>query len=147
LQRQKDPSPRTGAAYIGLGEACLLPIGYAFSTSFTYPHPIDYVFSTHFSTSFTCPGPGSDSAKTLLHMCTLVVYPNLWVVARGSQRHLVMAYVASHSTGLTRTKFSVQRRFICLQRGTGRDKRQRQETEGKGEEKRAKGERGRNICS
>jgi hypothetical protein len=34
--------------------------------------------------------------KTLLHTHTLVVYPNLWVVASGSQRHLVMAYVASH---------------------------------------------------
>ena len=42
---EKTPSPRTGAAYIGLGEACLHPIGYAFSTS------------------FTCLGPGSDSAK------------------------------------------------------------------------------------
>ena len=51
--------PRIGAAFIGLGEACLHPIGYAFSTSFTCPHPIGYVFST----SFTCPGPGSDSAK------------------------------------------------------------------------------------
>ena len=30
-------------------------------------------------------------------MYTLVVYPNLCVVASGSQRHLVMAYVASHS--------------------------------------------------
>ena len=25
LQRQRDPKPRTGAAYIGLGEACLTP--------------------------------------------------------------------------------------------------------------------------
>jgi hypothetical protein len=29
-------------------------------------------------------------------MSTLVVYPNLWVVANGSQRHPAMAYVASH---------------------------------------------------
>ena len=35
--------------------------------------------------------------KTLLHMHTLVVYPNLWVVASGSQHHLIMAYVASHT--------------------------------------------------
>jgi hypothetical protein len=34
--------------------------------------------------------------KTLLHMRTLVVYPNLWVVASGSQHYLVMVYVASH---------------------------------------------------
>ena len=31
-----------------------------------------------------------------MHMRTLVVYPNLRAVASGSQRHLVMAYVASH---------------------------------------------------
>jgi hypothetical protein len=30
-------------------------------------------------------------------MRTLVVYPNSWVVASGSQRHLVMAFAASHS--------------------------------------------------
>ena len=30
-------SPRTGAAYIGLGVACLYLIGCAFSTSFTFP--------------------------------------------------------------------------------------------------------------
>ena len=34
--------------------------------------------------------------ETLMHMRTLVVYLNLWAVASGSQRHLVMAYVASH---------------------------------------------------
>jgi hypothetical protein len=65
LQRRKDPEPRTGAAYIGLGEACLHPIGYAFSTSFTCPHLIGYGFST----SFTCAGPGSDSAKKLYCTC------------------------------------------------------------------------------
>jgi hypothetical protein len=58
-EAKKTPNPSTGAAYIGLGEACLHPIGYAFNTSFTCPHPIGYAFST----SFTCPGPGSDSAK------------------------------------------------------------------------------------
>jgi hypothetical protein len=35
--------------------------------------------------------------KTLLHMRTLVVSPNLWVVASGSWRHPAMAYVASHN--------------------------------------------------
>jgi hypothetical protein len=81
---EKPPSPRTGAAYIGLGGACQHPIGYAFGTS------------------FTCLGPGfwrlicMPRQKTLLHMHTLVVYPNLWVVASGSQRHPAMAYVASH---------------------------------------------------
>ena len=45
LRRQKTPSPRTGAVYIGLGVTC--------------PHLIGCAFST----SFTCLGPGSDSAK------------------------------------------------------------------------------------
>ena len=35
--------------------------------------------------------------KTLMHMCTLVVYPYSWVVASGSQRHLIMVFAASHS--------------------------------------------------
>jgi hypothetical protein len=34
LQRWKDPQPRTGAAYIGLGEACLTPGLVMHSTSF-----------------------------------------------------------------------------------------------------------------
>jgi hypothetical protein len=38
--------------------------------------------------------------ETLMHMCTLVVYLNLRVVASGSQHHLVMAYVASHISPL-----------------------------------------------
>jgi hypothetical protein len=33
----------------------------------------------------------------LLYICTLVVYPDLCMVARGSQCHVVMAYVASHN--------------------------------------------------
>jgi hypothetical protein len=45
LQRQKDPEPRNGAAYIGLGVTCPYLIGYATSTS------------------LICVGPGSDSAK------------------------------------------------------------------------------------
>jgi hypothetical protein len=44
------------------------------------------------------PGQAVTQQKILLHMRTLVVYPNVWVVASGSQRHLVMAYVASHIT-------------------------------------------------
>jgi hypothetical protein len=61
--KAKDSEPKTGAAYIGLGEACLHLIGYAFSTS------------------FTCLGPGCDAAKTLMHMHTLVVYPYSWASA------------------------------------------------------------------
>jgi GTPase involved in cell partitioning and DNA repair len=36
--------------------------------------------------------------KTLLHMYTLVVCPNLCVVASSSQRHSATAHVASHIT-------------------------------------------------
>jgi hypothetical protein len=45
LRRRKIPSPRNGAAYIGLGVTCPYLIGYATSTS------------------LICLGPGSDSAK------------------------------------------------------------------------------------
>ena len=93
-------------------------IGYAFTTSFTCLHPIDYalrtsqnliniphlhiytrlvILSVPHRTSLTCLGQAVTWQKTLLHMYTLVVYPNLCVVSSGSQRHLVMAYVASHN--------------------------------------------------
>jgi hypothetical protein len=45
LRRRRSPRPRTGAAYIGLGVTC--------------PHLIGCALST----SFTCLGSGSDSAK------------------------------------------------------------------------------------
>jgi hypothetical protein len=61
--KAKDPEPQKWPAYIGLGVACLYLIAYTFSTP-----P-------------TCLGPGSDSAKSLLHMHTLVVYPYSWVLA------------------------------------------------------------------
>jgi hypothetical protein len=94
-------------------------IGYAFTISFTCLHPIGYalrttqnliniphlhiytrlvMLSVPHRTSLTCPGQAVTRQKSLLHMYILVVYPNLCVVASGSQRHLVMAYVASHKT-------------------------------------------------
>jgi hypothetical protein len=45
LQRRKDPEPRNGTAYIGLGVMCPYLTGYATSTS------------------LICVGPGSDLAK------------------------------------------------------------------------------------
>jgi hypothetical protein len=54
------------------------------------------ILSVSHRTSLSCPGQAVTWQKALLHMYTLVVYPNLCVVASGSQRHLVMAYVASH---------------------------------------------------
>jgi hypothetical protein len=93
-------------------------IGYAFTTSFTCLHPIGYAFRTSQNfiniphlhiytqlvmlsvphrTSLTCLDQAVTRQKTLLHMYTLVVYLNLCMVASGSQHHLVMAYMASHS--------------------------------------------------
>jgi hypothetical protein len=83
-EAKKTLSPRTGAAYIGLGEACLTPDWLCFQyliymstpnwfmhsvchfhASFTYLHPIGHAFST----SFTYLGPGSDWAKKLYCTC------------------------------------------------------------------------------
>jgi hypothetical protein len=120
LRRQEDSEPRTGAAYIGLGEACLTPGLVMHSTSFAYSssdwlfslntslsliiiphlhvsHLIGYSLSVPCRASLSCLGQAVTWWKTLLHMYTLVVYPDLCMVASGSQRHLVMAYVASHT--------------------------------------------------
>jgi hypothetical protein len=48
-------------------------------------------------TSLSCPGQAVSLQKTLLHMYTLVVCPNLCVVASSSQCHSAMAHVASHN--------------------------------------------------
>jgi hypothetical protein len=47
--------------------------------------------------SLSCPGQAVSLQKTLLHMFTLVVCPNLCMVASSSQCHSAMAHVASHS--------------------------------------------------
>jgi hypothetical protein len=119
LRRQEDPEPRTGAAYIGLEEACLTPRLVMHSTSFAcsssdwlfslstslsliiipylhVSHLIGFSLSVPCRASLSCLGQAVTWWKTLLHMYTLVVYPDLCVVASGSQRRLVMAYVASH---------------------------------------------------
>jgi hypothetical protein len=56
-------------------------------------HLIGYILST----SLTCPGQAVTWQKALLHMYTLVVCPDLCVVASSSQHHSAMAHVASHS--------------------------------------------------
>jgi hypothetical protein len=81
LQRQRDAEPRTGAAYIGLGEACLTPglvMHYAsFACSSSDWLLSLYLTEPHYHTSFACltsdwlysqsliimPGPGSVFAK------------------------------------------------------------------------------------
>jgi hypothetical protein len=47
--------------------------------------------------SLLCPGQAVSLQKTLLHMYTLVVCPNLCVVASSSQCHSATAHVASHT--------------------------------------------------
>ena len=50
LRRQEDPEPRTGAAYIGLGEVCLTPGLVMHSTSFACSSS-DWLFSLSTSLS------------------------------------------------------------------------------------------------
>jgi hypothetical protein len=98
---EKTLSPRTGTAYIGLGGVCPHSIGYAFSTSFACLGPGFWRLICKPQARLSVPhlhasGQAVTRQKTLLHMCTLVVYPNLWVVASGSQNP-AMAYVTSHN--------------------------------------------------
>ena len=117
MQRRRDPEPRTGAAFIGLGEACLTPrlvMHYAsfacslsdwllsLSTSqslIIIPHlHVSHLIGYTLKASLSCPGGQAVSLqKTLLHMYTLVVCPNLCVVASSSQCHSATAHVASHN--------------------------------------------------
>ena len=53
-----------------------------------------------YRTSLSCLGQAVSLQKTLLHMYTLVVCPNLCVVASSSQCHSATAHVASHRTTL-----------------------------------------------
>jgi hypothetical protein len=75
LLRRKTLSPRNGAAYIGLG------------VTGSYAN----------STSLICVGPGSDSAKNSYAHAHIVCLPIIMGGASGSQRHLVMAFAASHT--------------------------------------------------
>jgi hypothetical protein len=116
LQRRRDPKPRTGAAYIGLGEVCLTPglvmhyASFACSSSdwllslctsqslIIIPHlHVSHLIGYTLKASLSCPGQAVSLQKTLLHMYTLVVCPNLCMVASSSQCHSAMAHVASHN--------------------------------------------------
>jgi hypothetical protein len=44
-------------------------------------------------------GQAVTQQKTLMHIRTLVVYPNSWASAKRNQRYLVMVFVASHKEG------------------------------------------------
>jgi hypothetical protein len=115
LQRRRDPKPRTGVAYIGLGEACLTPGWGMHYTSFAcsssdwllslctsksliiIPHlHVSHLIGYTLKASLSCPGQAVSLQKTVLHTYTLVVCPNLCMVASSSQCHSPTAHVASH---------------------------------------------------
>ena len=115
MQRRKDPEPRTGAAFIGLGEACLTPglvmhyASFACSSSdwllslstlqnliiiphLHVSHLIGYTLST-LQNLIIMPGPSSVFAKKLYCICThwLFVQTYAWwpaVVSATLQRHM-----------------------------------------------------------
>ena len=83
LRRQEDPEPRTGAAYIGLGEACLTPRLVMHSTSFACSSS-DWLFSLSTSLSLIImPGPGSDLVKNFTVYIHIGCLPRLM---HGGQR-------------------------------------------------------------
>ena len=117
LQRRRDPEPRTGAAYIGLEEACLTPglvmhyASFACSSSdwllslslctsqslIIIPHLyVSHLIGYTLKASLSCPGQAVSLQKTLLHMYTLVVCPISCMVASSSQCHSATAHVASY---------------------------------------------------
>jgi hypothetical protein len=79
LHRQEDPEPRTGAAYIGLGEVCLTPGLVMHSTSFACSSS-DWLLSLslyltepHYHTSFAC--LSSDWLFSLSTLQSLIIMP------------------------------------------------------------------------
>jgi hypothetical protein len=120
LQRRKDPEPRTGAAFIGLGEACLtlglvmhyasfacsssdwLSLSVPHRASLSYLICMSHIWLVTLSQYLTEPHYHARARqclckKTLLHMYTLVVCPNLCMVASSSQCHSATAHVTSHT--------------------------------------------------
>jgi hypothetical protein len=116
---KKTPTPRTVAAYIGLGEACLTPRLVMLSTSFACsssdwlfslstslsliiiphlhaPHLIGYSLSISWSL-IIMPGRGSDLVKNFTAYVHIGCLPKLM---RGGQRHPATAHVASHTQDL-----------------------------------------------
>jgi hypothetical protein len=96
LQRRRDPKPRTGAAYIGLGEACLTP-GLVMHGLCLPPHLHAYIWLVNFSLIWLV----NFSLIWLVNSQNLILAKNftayVCVVARGSQRHPATARVASHT--------------------------------------------------
>jgi hypothetical protein len=99
--------PRRGVSHTRIGYAlsliCMFLIWLAtFCTSqslIIIPHlHVSHLIGYTLKASLSCPGQTVSLQKTLLHMYTLVVCPNLCVVASSSQRHSATAYVAFHTS-------------------------------------------------
>jgi hypothetical protein len=77
LQRRKDPEPRTGAAYIGPGEACLTPgLVMHLLPHLHVSHLIGYALRTS-QNLINMPGPGSDLAKNFTAYVHIGCLPKL----------------------------------------------------------------------
>ena len=126
MQRRRDPKPRTGAAYIGLGEACLTPrlvmhyASFACSSSDWLLSLSLYLTEPHYHTSFACLTSDwltclssdwltclSSDWLTFLSSDWLIFKTSSWqknftayicVVASVSQRHPATSNVASHNS-------------------------------------------------
>jgi hypothetical protein len=115
IAEAKRPWAQNWCTFIGLGEACLTPglvmhyASFACSSSdwllslctsqslIIIPHlHVSHLIGYTLKASLSCPSQAVSLQKTLLHMDTLVVCPNLCMVASSSQCHSATAHVASH---------------------------------------------------
>jgi hypothetical protein len=104
LQRRRDPKPRTGAAYTGLGEACLTPRLVVLGLCLP-PHLHAYIWLVNFSliwlVNFSLIWLVNLSLIWLVNFQNLILAKNftayVCMVASGSQHHPATAHVASHT--------------------------------------------------
>ena len=104
LQRRRDPKPRTGAAYIGLGVACLTPRLVMYGLCLP-PHLHAYIWLVNFSliwlVNFSLIWLVNLSLIWLVNFQNLILAKNftayVCMVASGSQHHPATAHVASHT--------------------------------------------------
>jgi hypothetical protein len=107
LQRWRDPKPRTGADYIGLGEACLTP-GLVMHGLCLPPHLHAYIWLIDFSliwlVNLSLIWLVNMSLIWLVNSQNLILAKNfiayVCVAASSSQRHPARAHVASHTYGV-----------------------------------------------
>ena len=96
-EAKRDPKPRTGAAYIGLGEACLTP-GLVMHGLCLPPHLHAYIWLVNLSLIWLI----NLSLIWLVNSQNLILAKNftayVCVMASGSQCHPATAHVASHKS-------------------------------------------------